>query len=491
MSSEAPSPGGAQKARKAVHAVLWNYLSFGLGKLLVLVTTAILARLLTPSEFGVVALATLAVTYLDALKDLGLGPALIQRRADDLEEAANTVFTLNLILGGLLSLIGILVAPLFAEFFRNPLVTPLLRVLSLSFVLNALGSVHVIRLQRELEFRKKLIPDLARSSVKGIVSIGLALAGASVWALVIGQLAGVLVFVVAAWIVFPWRPKLTINGSIAGVLLKFGVTVIGVDILAVLTDNFDYLIIGRVFGEAPLGIYTLAYRLPELLVLNMLWVLAAAIFPAFASLQDEPETLRRGFLTTIRFIQLAVLPICLGLFIAADPLIRVAFGEQWLDAIPILRILAVFAFITSIGFNIGDIYKAVGRPDILVKLELLNLGLLIPTLITLARFGVAGIAVGHVIISGIHMTLRLIIAMRFVHVSLGEIAAQLIPSLLAGLGLTVLAVPALYLTASFSPLVQLVAVTIAGAAGYLSISWIVERNGILSLMRAVAMERAS
>ena len=125
-----------QIARKSVHGVFWNYLSFGVGKVLVFATTAVLARLLTPNDFGIVAFATLAMSYLAILKDLGMGAALIQRRRD-VEAAANTVFTLNLLLGVSLTLITMAMAPLIAAFFREPLVIPVLRWLSLSFTLNA------------------------------------------------------------------------------------------------------------------------------------------------------------------------------------------------------------------------------------------------------------------------------------------------------------------------------------------------------------------
>jgi PST family polysaccharide transporter len=160
-----------QIAQKSVHGIAWNYVSFGLGKILVLVTTAILARLLTPEEFGIVAFATITIEYLSILKDLGLGAALIHRR-ENVAEAANTVFTLNLLLGIFLTVTAFIIAPFVAVFFREPLITPILRWVGLTFVLNALGSIHIVRLQRELNFQQKLIPDLGRSVFKGVFLSG-------------------------------------------------------------------------------------------------------------------------------------------------------------------------------------------------------------------------------------------------------------------------------------------------------------------------------
>ncbi len=485
--SEPAASGGQQIARKTAHAIFWNYASYGLGKGLVFLTTAILARLLTPAEFGIVGYATLAIAYLTVLRDLGLGPALIQRR-EDIDEASNTVFSLNLIMGAVLAATTFAIAPLVASYFREPLVTPLLRVLAFNFVINAFGSVHVVRLQRELEFQKKLIPDVGHSIIKGVVSIGLALLGFGVWSLVIGQMAGAITSVALSWIVFPWRPRLSIKPRLARALLGFGVSVIGVDVISVVYDNLDYLIIGRMFGNADLGIYTQAYKLPELLVLSMLWVMTKALFPAYAKMQDDPDALRRGFLTTIRLVQIICLPISLGLVIAARPIVLVAFGDQWLAAVPIVRVLALFALVSSIGFNVGDVYKAVGRPDILVKLELFTLALLVPTLIFGARFGLIGVAIGHLMVSLVHMIVRLFIATRFVRVTLWEIAAQLVPASLAGGALAALAVPALLLTDGIGAFFQLIIVALAGAMGYLSVLWLVERESVLRVMRVIGLD---
>jgi PST family polysaccharide transporter len=420
------------------------------------------------------------------LKDFGLGAALIQRR-DDLEEAANTVFTLNLLMGFGLTLLAIIAAPWVAVFFREPQVTPILRWLSLTFILDALSSVHTVRLQRELEFHRKLIPDLGRSVLKGAASIGLAMAGFGVWSLVIGQLVGSLSTVILAWLVVPWRPRLTINFGITKGLLRYGASLMSLDILAVIEDNLDYLIVGRIFGNTALGIYTLAYRLPELLGLNTLWVVAGALFPAFASVQHQPDLLRRGFLLTLRYIEMFSVPVSLGLFITADPLVRVAFGEQWVEAIPVVRVLAIFVLITSIGFNVGDIYKAVGRPDILMKLGLFRIVMLGPALWYGAQFGLVGIAYGHLVVRTIQTILYLWVATRFVKVSPSDILLQLKPSFLSGLALLLLAWPTLYLTVNAAPILRLGVVITAGAIGYLYTLWLLEGKSLLQAGRTLGV----
>ena len=473
-----------KETRKVAHAVIWNYLSFGLGKGLVLISTAILARLLTTADFGLVAFTMLAISYLSVLKDLGLGAALIQTR-EDVEEAANTVFTLNLFIGIGLTIITYMIAPMAAAYFRSPEVTPLLRVLGFTFAINALGAIHSIRLQRELAFNRKLIPDLGRAIAKGVASVGFALAGYGVWSLIYGQLAGGITAVILSWLVYRWRPRIQIHRKLVRQLLLYGSTLLAVNILHTIIASADYLIVGRTLGASALGVYTLAYRLPELLIMNLLWVVSAAIFPAYSAIQNKPDLLRKGFLTTMRYIELISVPLCLGMFIVADPLIRVAFGPQWLDAIPIVRILSLFALVYSIGSNVGDVYKATGNPDILVKLGLISVG---PQLFALwygSRYGLVGIALGHLITSAVRTWLRLFVATRMIKVSWLDIARELRPSFLSGIVLLLCGVPVMFLTADMGPIVRLILITIAGAAGYLLALWFLEREELQNVIRLV------
>lgn len=472
--------------RRAGEGIFWNFLTYGLGRAGVLLTTSILARLLSKDDFGLVAIAVVAINYFGVIKDLGLGVALIQRR-EDVNEAANTVFTINIILGFFLSAAIIPFAPLFAGYFNNPMIIPVLRWLGASFAINALGSVHNIWLMRELDYRRKFIPDMGNTVVKILVSIGLAFGGFGVWSLVFGQILGALASVVLVWIILPWRPRLTLNKKIIASLLKFSRSIIGGDILTVVIDSLDYIIVGRLFGLAQLSVYTLAYRLPEMLVIGNLWVLGAVIFPTFSSIQDRPDEMRRGFLTSVRLIALIIVPICLGLVIAADPIVRVLFGNQWLDVIPLLRVLAIYAWVYSLGYHIGDIYKAIGRPDILLKLTIFTLIILAPAMLIGSRFGLLGIAWGHLIAVLIRRIVSLRIATRFIDVSFVDIISELKPSLQGGLLMAPITLTVLILTAAINPVLQLVLVVVSGAISYLCILWWVERENLLRLFRVIGL----
>lgn len=454
----------------AARAVIWNYVSFAAGKLLVLVTMAILARLLTPEDFGVVGFATVAVAYLAVLKDLGLGGALIQRK-EDIDESAETVFAFNLVTGVVLTALCFVGAPLVAGFFREPLVVPLLRVLSLTFVLEALGSVQLVLLRKNMDFKRKLIPDVGRSIVKGAVSIAAAAAGLGVWALVWGQLAGVVASVILAWTVFPWKPRVRVHRRLVRPLARFGGPLIVTDIQFAIWSNLDYLVVGRLLGDVALGIYTLAYRLPELLIQSVWRVLGGAIFPLFSKLQDQPALLRRGFLATIKYTQVLVVPMCVGLFITAEPAVRALFGEQWDQAIPVLQVMCVFSLLGSIGVNAGDVYKALGRPGILAKLAGLELLVLIPALMVGARFGIVGVAWAHAGVAALDTVVRLAVANRMVGTTFGDIWRQMAPAVGAGVWLAAAAAPAMWLASGAGAFASLSAAAIAGSIAYAVALW--------------------
>ncbi len=477
-----------QIATKAARGAMWSFLAHALNKGLSLLTLTILARLLLKEDFGLVAAALVAINMLSLFTDFGLGQALIQRRGDT-KEAFNTVFTLNILIGLLLTFCAFILAPFAADYFGEPQLTPMIRWIGATFLINALGSVHIVWLKRNLAFHKKLIPDVGNILVKGGVSIIMAFQGFGVWSLIAGQLAGSAIAVILTWIFVPWRPRLAINWSLARSLFKFGISIMGLDALAILTENLSTIVIGKICGMALLGVYMLAYRLPEALLLSNLWVLAGVTLPAFSMMQDRPEKLEQGFLACVRLVGIVAMPLCLGMAVAADPIIRVFFGEQWLEAVPVLRILALCAWVYSIGFHVGDIYKAFGRPDILLKLSVIVILIELPALVIGAQYGLTGVATGLLIAIIVDTFLTLHFARRFFDTSISRLADELTSAFQSGMVLMVLSLICMNLTHGMHPAARLAIVSFFGAAGYLTVLWRLEKEFLLRLYRLIGGSR--
>jgi PST family polysaccharide transporter len=467
-------------AKKTLLAASWNYASFILGKAMVLITMAVLARILSPMDFGIVGIATLAIIYFSILQELCLNHALIQKR-EELANTADTVFTINLTVGVILTGFTYFMAPLVAGFFHEPRVTPLLQVLAFSFLLEPLGSAHLARLQRDLNFRRKLIPDLGRATVKALTGIGAALAGMEAWSLIIAQLAGITSGVILSWIVMPWRPRLRIDTKLARGLFSFSIPLVFVNVFNIVAVNADYTVVGHLLGSQALGIYLMAYRIPELTIISLWMVLASVTFPAFSSIQDQPEKLKRGFLTTIRYVQALTMPLSLGMVLAAEPLVMIMLGPKWEAVIPLLRLLAVYAMIGSIGTNAGDVYKAIGKPSILWKIGCINIPILITLLYTGAQYGLIGVAIAH-ITGTIQQTLtRLIIAARILNLSTLDILNELKPAVVGSLVMLTVTWPMTFVMSDHAPLLQLIVIITTGAISYLAALWLFERGTVQRL----------
>lgn len=321
---------------------------------------------------------------------------------------------------------------------------------------------------------------MGNTLIKGALSIGCAIMGFGAWSLVYGQLAGMTAATILFWVVVPWRPRFMFDFDLAKQLFRYGFSIMTDRAFTIFGDSFDYLLIGLYYyqDKAALGIYTLAYRLPDLLVINTLSVLAVVFFPAFSSIQNEKEILQKSFLSSLRYVQLLITPLCLGMVVAADPIIRVIFGDQWLQAIPLMQVLSLYALILSIGFHVGDIYKAIGRPDILLKLAI---PIFIVRLVALwigSQYSLMGIAIGHLVAASIELVIRAIVTMKVIKVTLLEMLKQL-TAFISGTALLALAIPALYLARDTAPFIQLIAVSIAGAIGYLGAAWFIERDAVL------------
>jgi PST family polysaccharide transporter len=288
----------------------------------------------------------------------------------------------------------------------------------------------------------------------------------------------------------PWRPKLDWDTPIGKQLLRFGFPIMSNNALSVWEQNFDYFIIGILYNSSQLGVYTLAYRLPQTLVLSMLWLITSVLFPAFSSLQDQKAHLKKSFLSSLRYVQLFVTPLCLGMFVAADPLIRVLFGEQWVAAIPILRALSLYAWVISMGYHVGDVYKAIGRPDILIKMSIPLFIVRLALLWIGAHYSLLGVGIAHLIAASIELVVRYFVAAYLLQITLFDVIKEL-TALVCGAVLFIFALPAIYITSNSPAITQLIVVVIAGAVGYLGAIWMIERNSIFNALRVFGLRQSN
>jgi O-antigen/teichoic acid export membrane protein len=432
---EARAQEGSGLARAAVGGVAWQGLSYLGGKVLVLVTTVVLARLLAPGDFGVVGLALVFVAYAEVVTDLGVAQALIY--LPDKREANDAAFTVTLLFSSALVGAAMLAAPAVAGFFRRPDVTSLFRVLSLSLLVGGIGQVPDALLRKGLLFRRRLIADLARSIGQGVVSIALAAAGAGPWSIVYGYLAGGVLWAAAAWALVSYRPSprfWRVRWDEARGLLSYGVAVAGNALLLSLVFDIDYLIVGRKLGPSPLGHYTLGFRIPEMAVINVFYVLSAVAFPLFSRARGDMDRLRRGYLATIRLQTVYGVGAGVGMAAVAPMLVHVVFGPKWEASIVPLQALALYAAFRSLGIGAVDVYKAIGRPGLAVTLSFVRLAVLAPALLFAVRYGINGVSWAQAAVAFVLAVLMQAVASRALGLPAKALGAALLPAVAAGAG---------------------------------------------------------
>jgi O-antigen/teichoic acid export membrane protein len=365
-------------SRLAIQAISWA------------VTLAV-ARLLRPSDYGLVTTATVFVGLADLLAEAGIGRAVVRKKdlhADDLAEA----FTLNLVFScGLYALLFATAGPI-AGFLKMPEFIHCLRVLAVTVLLVPFRAVPLAILDRKLRLgRQSAIQVLSGVVQSGLVLV-LATTGWGFWALVAGILAARVVETVAlAWFA-RWRPQLIWPGRKSQDLLRFGIQVSGASLLWFFYSNSDYAILGKLVGPEALGAYALAFQLISLPVQKLTAITNQAVYPVFCRLQDDPAKMRDWYLRLTAVLGLIGIPALAGLALVADDAIPVVLGSRWVPAVLPLRLLSVVGMVMVVSASLPPLFNALGRPDINVRYALACTLLLPPGFAVLGSWlGVVGV----------------------------------------------------------------------------------------------------
>jgi len=453
-------------ARRTVRGMLWSFLALGSRRLITLASLVALARLLAPEHFGVVAFALVFITYVETLGDLGTGAALIYWESRR-EDAAQVTFFFNLVMGFVWFALASLAAAPVADFFHSPEGAPILRAMALSFVIKGLGNTHDALCRKDLRFKARLVPEAAFATVKGVVAVALAALGWGAWSLVWGQLVGLGTWTLLLWLVQPFRPRLALPTDLVRPMLAYGRGIVAVNVLAAVVHHADLLIVGRMLGVATLGVYQMATKIPELTITTVVSTTSKVLFPAFAKLQSESGRLGAAYLTVLRSMALLTVPAAATLVLVARPLVEVLLGEAWLEAVPILRALAVYACLRSLGSHAGDLLKATGRPGLLAGLGVLKAGLLLPVLLLAARRGAVAVAWAMAGVTLVILLLNLLVASRLVDLRARQLLEALRPGLLVGGAVALALAGWLTLSPELGDVVLLLNSLTLGAAVYL------------------------
>jgi PST family polysaccharide transporter len=383
---------------RTISGLAWSGLAQVANQALVFVVGVVLARILTPAEFGLLAMSMIVIRFANVISGLGLGDALIQRQ--DLESRHySTVFWANVGVSIVLAALVTAAAPLIAAFFDVQQLKLMTAVVSLVLVFGAMGIVPRALLRKRMAFRALMIVETVSVVVAGGVGITLALTGFGVWSLVVLVVLTAALTSAALWLTSSWRPALRFDlGDLSG-LTHFGVNLVGFNLVNFWSRNVDTLLIGRVVGAFDLGVYSRAYNLMHLSLTQIATATSTVMFPALSEIQADHEAIRRVYLRAIRSISLLTFPIMLGLVVTARPFILSVYGPKWEPVIPVLQLFCLSGVMESIGATAGWLFTSQGRTDLMFKW-----GMYIAVVRTVSaaiglQWGMMGVAVAYTVSS--------------------------------------------------------------------------------------------
>ena len=357
-------------------------------------STVVLARLLTPEDYGLFGMATIFIGFAQLFKDAGLSSATIQK--DEINhKQVSTLFWINMAASLAGALIIASLSSLVASFYDEPRLVGIILALAVNFLLSGLAIQHSALLKRQMQFyvlAKIQVGSMVVSIIAGIIS---AFYGASYWSLIVMQSAFNLTLVFWTWAVCPWFPGAPVLGSGVKSMLSYGGNLTAFNTLNYFSRNFDNIIIGRYWGSQELGLYSKAYQLVLLPIQQINSPLTSVAMPALSRLQDDPEKYRRYYYKAILSIATLGMPIVCFMFATADSLILLVLGEKWLEVVPIFKFLMPAALMGTFNVATGWVYQSLGRTDRQFRWGIFGSTLNVIIFLVSVRWGAIGVAAAY------------------------------------------------------------------------------------------------
>jgi len=353
------------------------------------VTTLVLAKLLTPEDFGLVGYGFLVVNTIALFKMMGFNTALIYQK-DKINESASSLFWFLIIWSLFLYGVVYFISPIISSFFREVRLISLVRVLGLSLIINSISSIPTSLLEREIDFKRRVIPDVVKLLIYSIVTILLALKGFKYWSFIYGTLLADLIQLILAFLLKPVKIKFEVHFSLLREMFKFGRNIVGLSFIHFGIRNIDDFFIGRMLGTKFLGFYQFSYRIANVPATNITNVFGKILFPTFSKIADSDEKLLNAFMKFFRFIVLITVPVTFFIILIIPDFISGFYGK-WESAIIPIQIISYFGLVRSVGSGMGSVFYAKGKPEKLLPVALTQFIVLSLILFPLIHFyGIIG-----------------------------------------------------------------------------------------------------
>lgn len=388
-----------QRKGNVISNFLWRFAERCAAQLVTLIVSIILARILTPSDFGTVSLVMVFTTIMQVFVDSGLGTALIQKKnADDLD--FSSVFYFNFAVCLILYAGMFIAAPYIAGFYNDVSLTPIIRVISLTIVISGVKGIQQSYVSRNMLFKRFFFATLGGTIFSAFLGIGMAYAGCGVWSIVAQQLSNTAIDTLILWITVKWRPKKMFSWSRLKSLLSYGWKLLASSLLDTVYNNLRNLVIGKIYTSADLAYYNQGDKFPKVVITNINASIDSVLLPSMSGEQENCERVKSMTRRAIKTSTYIMAPLMIGLLFCAEPIVKLLLTEKWLPCVPYLRIFCFTYMFWPIHTANLNAIKAMGRSDFFLKLEIIKKVMGLALLLFTMRISVMAMAYS-LIVSGI------------------------------------------------------------------------------------------
>ena len=414
---------------KTIHGVGWSFIDNISNSGITFLVGLVLARLLTPEEYGIMAMITIFIAISNSIIDSGFSNALIRKTRIERVDY-NTVFYFNLTVSILIYVLLHLAAPAISVFFKEPVLLAVIRIIGWVLIINALAIIPRTQFVRNVDFKTQTKVSLISSISSGVIGIGMALGGMGVWSLVGQQLSRQFLNTLFLWVYSKWHPVWEFSTESFKELFGFGSKLLLSGLLNTIYKNIYYIVIGRFYTSAQLGQYTRAEQFNMIFSSNLTSVVQRVSYPVLSSIQEEPERLREAYRKVIKITMLITFACMLGLAAVAKPLILILIGEKWLPAVYFLQIICFSGMLYPLHAINLNILQVKGRSDLFLKLEIIKKIIAVGPIVVGIIYGIECMLWGGALISFIAYFLNSYYSANLINYPTSEQIKDILPTFL-------------------------------------------------------------
>lgn len=464
--------------KQTIKGVLWSSIERFSVQGIQFILGIVLARILLPSDYGLIGTIAIFLSISQSLIDSGFSQALIQKK-DTSENDYNTVFYFNLLASiGVYGILFFLAEPI-ADFFNEPILENIIKVVGLNIIFSALSIVQIAKLSKDLNFKLQTKATLTSVIISGSVGIYLAYKGWGVWSLVTQGLLRSCINTILLFILTRWKPKIIFSIKSFKELFSFGSNLLLSGLLNAIFNNIYLIIIGKFYNVKELGYYTRANQFQQLPSETITVILQRVTFPVLSSIQDQKKKIEIYYKKFIHFSAFIIFPLLIGLAVVASPLITIVLTDKWIQAVPFLQLLCFVGILYPIHAINLNILKVKGRTDLFLKLEIYKKLLIVITVLITFSFGVKALIIGQIICSIISLYLNTYYTGQLINYNFFSQIKDLIPVLLASIFMGIVIFFSIFYVQS--SLLKLILALVVGPISYYVFSFLFKFEEIKAL----------